>query len=36
MDAVMLYQENKCDSFVPIGSGSSHDAASFASADRTC
>jgi len=26
MDAVTLYQENKCDSFVSIGGGSSHDA----------
>ncbi|MGY6022522.1 NDMA-dependent methanol dehydrogenase [Streptomyces spinosirectus] len=26
MDAVALYQENKCDSFVSIGGGSSHDA----------
>src|SRR5260370_20855097 len=26
MDAVALYQENKCDSFISIGGGSSHDA----------
>lgn len=26
MDAVTLYQDNKCDSFVSIGGGSSHDA----------
>src|SRR3712207_8252038 len=26
MDAVALYQENECDSFVSIGGGSSHDA----------
>ncbi len=26
MDAVKLYQENECDSFVSIGGGSSHDA----------
>ena len=26
MDAVALYQETKCDSFVSIGGGSSHDA----------
>jgi methanol:N,N-dimethyl-4-nitrosoaniline oxidoreductase len=26
MDAVAMYQENKCDSFVSIGGGSSHDA----------
>ena len=26
MDAVALYQENQCDSFVSIGGGSSHDA----------
>ena len=25
-DAVALYQENKCDSFISIGGGSSHDA----------
>ena len=26
MDAVALYQQNDCDSFVSIGGGSSHDA----------
>ena len=26
MDSVALYQENKCDSFISIGGGSSHDA----------
>ncbi|TQL67562.1 methanol dehydrogenase (acceptor) apoprotein [Nocardioides albertanoniae] len=26
MDAVALYQQNKCDSFISIGGGSSHDA----------
>jgi len=26
MDAVALYQENQCDSFISIGGGSSHDA----------
>src|SRR6516165_1670162 len=26
MDAVAMYQENRCDSFVSIGGGSSHDA----------
>ena len=28
MDAVGLYQQNECDSFVSIGGGSSHDACS--------
>ena len=26
MDAVALYQQNECDSFISIGGGSSHDA----------
>ena len=25
MDAVAMYQENKCDNFISIGGGSSHD-----------